>query len=86
MAVHIRLARHGSKRAPYYRIVVADVRSPRDGKFVEKLGLYNPVAKPKQFQIAQDRLAYWLERGARPSDTLAGLLKRHPAEPTEAGS
>jgi small subunit ribosomal protein S16 len=78
MAVHIRLARHGSKKSPYYRIVVTDSRNPRDGRFVEKLGVYNPVVTPKTFQIERARFDYWTSRGALPSATLTQLLKKYP--------
>jgi len=78
MAVHIRLARHGTKKSPYYRIVVTDSRNPRDGRFVEKLGAYNPVAAPKTFQIERSRYEYWMSKGAQPSATLVQLLKKYP--------
>jgi small subunit ribosomal protein S16 len=80
MAVHIRLARHGTKKSPYYRIVVAESRDPRDGRFVEKLGVYNPVASPKTFEIERTRYEYWTSKGALPSATLVQLLKKYPAK------
>lgn len=80
MAVHIRLARHGTKKSPYYRIVVTDSRDPRDGRFVEKLGAYNPVVSPKTFQIERSRYEYWTSKGALPSATLVKLLKKYPAK------
>jgi small subunit ribosomal protein S16 len=80
MAVHIRLARHGTKKFPYYRIVVTDSRNPRDGRFVEKLGAYNPVAEPKTFDIERSRYEYWKSKGAQPSATLVKLLKKYPAK------
>jgi small subunit ribosomal protein S16 len=80
MAVHIRLARHGTKKFPYYRIVVTDSRNPRDGRFVEKLGAYNPVADPKKFDIELSRYEYWRSKGAQPSATLVKLLKKYPAK------
>ncbi len=79
MAVHIRLARHGSRKSPYYRIVVTDGRNPRDGRFKEKLGAYNPVAEPKKFDISRERYEYWTQRGAVPSATVVQLLKRFAA-------
>lgn len=79
MAVHIRLARHGSKKSPFYRIVVTDVRNPRDGRFIEKLGTYNPVAEPKAFELERSRYDYWASKGALPSATVAKLLKKFPA-------
>jgi small subunit ribosomal protein S16 len=84
MAVHIRLARHGTKKSPYYRIVVTDSRNPRDGRFVEKLGAYNPVAEPKTFQIERTRFEYWTSKGAQPSATLLQLLKKYPAKESAA--
>jgi small subunit ribosomal protein S16 len=80
MAVHIRLARHGTKKAPYYRIVVTDSRNPRDGRFVERLGVYNPVVNPKMFEIERSRYEYWTSKGALPSATLLNLLKKFPAK------
>jgi small subunit ribosomal protein S16 len=80
MAVHIRLARHGTKKSPYYRIVVTDSRNPRDGRFVERLGVYNPVAAPKAFEIERTRYEYWTSKGAVPSATLVNLLKKYPAK------
>jgi len=84
MAVHIRLARHGTKKAPYYRIVVTDSRNPRDGRFVEKLGAYNPVVNPKTFELERARYEYWTSKGAQPSATLVKLLKKYPAKETAA--
>ena len=76
MAVKIRLKRVGAKKAPYYRIVVADSRSPRDGKFIEEIGHYNPVANPVELKINDERAKYWLGVGAQPTDTVRGLLKK----------
>jgi small subunit ribosomal protein S16 len=78
MAVHIRLARHGSKKSPYYRIVVADQRNPRDGRFIENLGTFDPTGATA-FKVDQQRLDYWRSRGARPSHTLERLLKQAQA-------
>lgn len=75
MAVKIRLARHGAKKRPYYRIVVADSRKPRDGKFIEEVGRYNPCVHPALIKFDQDRLEYWLGVGAQPTDTVARLIK-----------
>ena len=69
MAVKIRLKRMGAKKSPFYRVVVADSRSPRDGRFVEEIGTYNPLTEPAQIQIKEDRALYWLQVGAQPSDT-----------------
>lgn len=84
MAVHIRLARHGTKKSPYYRIVVTDSRNPRDGRFVERLGVYNPVVSPKTFEIERTRFEYWTSKGAVPSATLVNLLKKFPAKEASA--
>jgi small subunit ribosomal protein S16 len=77
MAVKIRLSRQGKKKAPFYRLVVADSRSPRDGKFIELIGTYNPMTDPASVTINEERALYWLKEGATPSDTARGLLKKH---------
>lgn len=74
MAVRIRLSRHGKKKAPFYRLVVADSRSPRDGRFIEILGTYNPLTSPAEIKVNSDRASYWLKNGASPSDTAKVLL------------
>ena len=74
--VRIRLARRGKNKKPTYRIVVTDARSPRDGRFIEIIGNYNPVQQPKVLNIDSDRARYWLSVGAQPSDTVAYLLKQ----------
>ena len=74
MAVKIRLKRLGQKKAPFYRIVVADERSPRDGKFIEEIGYYNPVSQPKQVKINDEKAVKWLSNGAQPTDTVKTLL------------
>lgn len=76
MAVKIRLSRQGRKKAPFYRLVVADERSPRDGKFIELIGTYNPMTDPAAVSINEERALYWLKNGALPSDTARGLLKK----------
>jgi small subunit ribosomal protein S16 len=76
MAVKIRLARHGAKKRPFYRIVAADSDSPRDGRFLEKLGTYNPLQDPAQVILDTDRVKYWIGQGATPSDTVRTILKR----------
>lgn len=87
MAVKIRLARGGSKKRPYYRIVVADERSPRDGRYIEKVGTYNPALKKddeKRVILLEDRIKHWLSTGAQPTDRVlrfldaAGIMKRAP--------
>ena len=75
MAVKIRLARHGAKKAPYYRIVVADARCPRDGKFIEEVGRYNPCANPAMVKFDLEKVDQWIKNGAQPTDTVARLLK-----------
>jgi small subunit ribosomal protein S16 len=76
MAVRIRLARHGAKKRPFYRIVVADGRAPRDGKYLENVGTYNPLLDPAEVSIKAERIRYWMDQGAIPSDTVRSLLKR----------
>ncbi len=76
MAVRIRLRRMGRKKRPFYRIVVADSRSPRDGRFIETLGTYNPLSDPFQVEVQEDRVFYWLKNGAQPSQTVRSLLRR----------
>ena len=77
MSVKIRLTRQGGKKAPFYRIVAADSRSPRDGRFIEQLGVYDPTRTPVEFKIEAERVAYWLSVGAQPSETVGQLLRRH---------
>jgi small subunit ribosomal protein S16 len=76
MTVKIRLARHGAKKRPYYRIVVADSESPRDGRFLESVGAYNPLLDPAEVTLKTDRVQYWLQQGAMPTDTVKSLLKK----------
>ena len=76
MSVKIRLKRMGSMKRPFYRIVVADSRAPRDGKFIDTLGYYNPCVEPIQLKIDSDLAKLWLGRGAQPTDTAGALLKR----------
>jgi small subunit ribosomal protein S16 len=76
MAATIRLARHGAKKRPFYRIVVADRRNARDGRKIEQVGLYDPRAEPQRIEFETERLAKWLERGAKPSLTVSQLIKR----------
>lgn len=77
MAVHIRLSRHGTKKAPFYRIVVTDHRSRRDGRFIENIGTWNPVVEPNALAVDRARLDYWTGKGALASHTLVRLLKKH---------
>ena len=74
MAVKIRLKRMGAHKAPFYRIVVADSRSPRDGKVIEEIGYYNPVSEPKMIKVDTDKAEQWIKNGAQPSDTVKKLL------------
>jgi len=76
MAVVIRLSRQGAKRAPFYRIVAADRRKKRDGRFIEQLGVYDPTATPVEFKYDGERMKHWLSVGAEPSDTIRELLKK----------
>ena len=85
MALKIRLARGGSKKRPYYRVVIADVRAPRDGRFIEKVGSYNPLLpkdSEQRVELNEERIKHWMENGAKPTDRVhrfldeAGLLKR----------
>lgn len=82
MAVRIRLRRAGSSKNPIWRIVVADKRSPRDGRTIETIGSYNPQTEPSQITIDAERARHWLEHGARPSPTVAKLLRTEGVEAT----
>lgn len=75
MAVKIRLARRGRKQRPYYHIVIADARSPRDGKFIEQIGSYNPMTKPATIEIDREKAFDWLQKGAQPTDTARAILR-----------
>lgn len=74
MAVKIRLQRHGSKKRPFYFIVVADIRAPRDGKFIQKIGTYNPITVPATIQLDRQKALEWLHKGAQPTDTVRRIL------------
>ena len=74
--VKIRLRRMGAKKAPYYRVVVADSRSPRDGRFIEEIGTYDPMAETGKLKVDMERVKYWVANGAQPTDTVRGLLKQ----------
>ena len=76
MGVKIRLARHGAKKRPFYRVVVADSESPRDGKFLEVVGTYNPVTDPADVSLNGERIKYWMDQGAKPTNTVKNLLKK----------
>ena len=76
MAVKIRLARHGAQKRPYYRIVVADSRAPRDGRFIDEVGRYNPCTEPAMVKFDMEKVDQWISNGAQPTDTVARLLKQ----------
>ncbi len=76
MAVRIRLKRMGGKKKPFYRIVVADSRYPRDGRFIEEIGYYNPTTKPTTFEVDAEKVRQWISKGAKPSDTVKALLEK----------
>jgi small subunit ribosomal protein S16 len=76
MAVKIRLARHGAKKRPFYRIVVADSESPRDGRFLETVGTYNPLREPAEVTLEETRIKYWIGQGALPTNTVKNILKK----------
>lgn len=80
MAVKIRLRRMGAKKAPFYRIVVADSRYPRDGRFIEELGYYNPLENPAVVKVDADKAKQWIKNGAQPTDTVKALLKKNGVE------
>ena len=77
--VKIRLRRMGAKKAPFYRVVVADSRDPRDGRFIEEIGTYDPLTNPATIRIDMERAKYWISNGAQPTDTVRGLLKKAEA-------
>ena len=79
MAVKIRLARHGAKKHPVYRVVVADSHFARDGRFIEEIGTYDPLTEPATIKIDMERAKYWISNGAQPTDTVRGLLKKAEA-------
>lgn len=76
MAVKIRLTRQGTKKKPFYRIVAADIESPRDGRFIELLGTYNPMVEPVAITLKEERIQYWLGEGAEPTNTVKSILKQ----------
>ncbi|MBE6775645.1 MAG: 30S ribosomal protein S16 [Clostridia bacterium] len=76
MAVKIRLRRMGAKKAPFYRVVVADSRYPRDGRFIEEIGYYNPMKEPAEIKIDAEKAQKWIANGAQPTDTVKALLKK----------
>ncbi|MBC7358964.1 SSU ribosomal protein S16P [Desulfacinum infernum DSM 9756] len=77
MPVRIRLARRGSKKRPFYSIVVAHSEAPRDGRFIERIGTYNPLTDPATVTFNAERLQYWLQQGAQPTETVRSLIRKH---------
>ncbi len=77
MAVRIRLRRMGAKKTPFYRIVVADSRYPRDGRFIEEIGTYNPLLDPPEIKVDAEKAQQWISNGAQPTDTVKALLKKN---------
>ncbi|MBF0201551.1 MAG: 30S ribosomal protein S16 [Desulfamplus sp.] len=84
MSVKIRLARAGTKKRPFYRIVAADSESPRDGRFLEKLGTYNPMVEPAAITLQEERVKYWLGVGAQATTTVKSILKKNLSAPASA--
>jgi len=88
MSVKIRMSRHGARKRPFYRVVVADSRFPRDGRLIDQLGTYDPLTAPVRVEINREKLEKWLARGVLPTDTVARVLKKaglpHRAEPAPA--
>jgi len=79
--VRIRLTRRGTKKKPFYRVVVADIEAPRDGDFIEVVGTYDPMAEPVAVDLKAERVAYWLAKGAQPTDTVRSLIKKAGIKP-----
>ncbi len=77
MAVKIRLRRVGAKKTPFYRVVVADSRYPRDGRFIEEIGTYNPLVEPSEFKVDAEKAKKWIANGAQPTDTVKALMKKN---------
>jgi len=84
MAVKIRLARHGAKKRPFYRIVVAESEAKRDGRFLEIVGTYDPLPDPVKVTLKEERVKYWMDQGATPTDTVKTLLKQQPVSANPA--
>jgi len=82
--VKIRLRRMGAKKNPFYRVIVADSKSPRDGRCIEEIGTYNPVTSPSEINIDVERALYWIKNGAQPTDTVRALIKKAEAAQAEA--
>ena len=84
MSVKMRLARAGAKKAPFYRVVVANSRNARDGRFIEHVGVYDPTRNPAEVRFKMDRVDYWLSMGVQPSDTVAQLINKTKAQTAQA--
>lgn len=84
--VRIRLTRLGAKKKPFYRLIATDQRSPRDGRFIEQLGWFDPVKTPKQMKLKLDRIDYWISVGAQPTDTAQALITKFRAQAAEAAA
>lgn len=82
--VKLRLARAGAKKHPFYRVVVADARSPRDGSFIEQIGIYDPMKNPAEFRLTPDRLDHWLSKGAEATEPVRRLILKHRKQQTQA--
>ena len=80
MAVKVRMTRAGSRNSPFYRIVVADGRSPRDGRFIEQVGTYDPRPEKEQVTLKLDRIQHWISKGAKPTQTVSELIRRHGSD------
>jgi len=86
MAIKLRLTRAGAKKNPFYRVVVANSKSPRDGKFIEHIGIYDPSRDPAEVRFQNERLDYWLSQGAQPTETVAHLIRRAKSETASLSS
>ena len=86
MATRIRMTRHGSKKRPFYRIVAASTAAPRDGRFIEQLGHYDPTKNPAEVKLDLDRISEWIRKGAQPSDTVSRLIKKAGWKPGKAAA
>lgn len=84
MSVRIRLARRGRKKRPFYKIVVASSDAPRDGRFIESIGTYNPLPEKAEVSLDKERLRYWLQQGAKPTDTVRSLMRKYGGVETES--
>lgn len=86
MPLRIRLARHGRKKRPFYKVVVASSEAPRDGRFIERIGTYNPLPQEAEVSINGERLQYWLQQGAEPTDTVRNLIRKYGVQADKKAS